>query len=132
MGSKNKNEKINISENSFSSSILELLPAHIENAPESKSKDIQTIQVKTLDSIFDNILSSKNNIYLKIDTQGYEKEVLTGAFDSLKKISCLQLEMSLIPLYSTESSFEDLMKLLTDQNFKLIGFESGFTNGRNW
>ena len=122
LGSKNKNEKINISENSFSSSILELLPAHIENAPESKSKDIQTIQVKTLDSIFDNILSSKNNIYLKIDTQGYEKEVLTGAFDSLKKISCLQLEMSLIPLYSTESSFEDLMKLLTDQ-FKLIGFE---------
>ena len=55
---------------------------------------------------------------------------MTGAFDSLKKISCLQLEMSLIPLYSTESSFEDLMKLLTDQNFKLIGFESGFTNNK--
>ena len=39
LGSRNGIEKINISENSYSSSILELLPDHIENAPQSKFKD---------------------------------------------------------------------------------------------
>lgn len=130
LGSRNGIEKINISENSYSSSILELLPDHIENAPESKFKDIQTIQIKTLDSVFENIISSKKSVYLKIDTQGYEKEVLTGAIDSLKKINCIQLEMSLTPLYSKESSFEELIKLLANHNFKLVGFESGFANNK--
>jgi len=128
LGSKNDKEKINISHNSFSSSILNILPTHIDNAPESKFKESEDIQVKKLDSVFNDLVSNNSKSYLKIDTQGYEKEVLIGAFDSLKKIDCIQIEMSLTPLYSNDASFDELFKLLNSKDFKLVGFESGFTN----
>jgi hypothetical protein len=70
---------------------------------------------------------------LKIDTQGYEKEVLIGAKNSLKDIFLLQLEMSLVPLYKNELLFLEFIDFLGREGFRLYSFEQGFSdpvNGR--
>lgn len=126
LGSKEEQMQINIAENSYSSSILEILPKHTDIAPESNYVGKELIKIKSLDSIFDNFCDSESKVYMKIDTQGFEKEVLIGAKNSLQKIDLLQIEMSLVPLYENESSFIEMLEFLTSNNFCLVGFESGF------
>jgi len=86
LGDKNESAEINVSGNSLSSSILDMLPMHEEAAPESHYIGKEKIKVKTLDSIFEDYCSTENNILLKIDTQGFEKKVIEGASESLDAI----------------------------------------------
>lgn len=107
LGDQVKRQDINIAGNSFSSSLLEMLPAHELAAPDSTYRGKEPIEVKTLDSIFAGLCSPANNVYLKIDTQGFESRVLRGARDSLAHIHLVQMEMSLVPLYQGEMEFSD-------------------------
>jgi len=126
LGNDNTNSIINISANSYSSSILSMTNAHSNLSKESAFVGEQNIVVKTLDSVFENIVDSDNNIFLKIDTQGYEKKVLLGALNSLENIVGIQLEVSLIELYKEEDLFLDMINFLDSKGFKTISIESGF------
>ncbi|MFO0357180.1 MAG: FkbM family methyltransferase [Sphingobacteriaceae bacterium] len=120
--------EINISENSDSSSLLPMLPDHLNSAPDSKYISKEEIEVKKLDTIFDEITNHTDNIYLKIDTQGFEKSVLNGAISSIKKIKAIQIELSIIPLYESSFNYKDLMNFLEQNGFKLVSIENGFSN----
>ena len=126
LGNENTNSIINISANSYSSSILSMTNAHTNLSKESTFVGEQNIVVKTLDSVFENIVDSDYNIFLKIDTQGYEKKVLLGALNSLENIVGIQLEISLIELYKEEDLFLDMINFLDSKGFKTISIESGF------
>jgi FkbM family methyltransferase len=128
IGSKNEKVTINISKNSFSSSILDILDTHVKSYPDSVYIDQEEVEIKTLDSIFGDYFEENDRILLKIDTQGYEKQVLLGAEESLKSIKGIQLEMSLIPLYKGESLFMDLIKHIQDRDFSLQSIETGSSN----
>lgn len=128
IGNQNTESVINISQNTYSSSILLMLPAHYESEPTSKYVSQQKIHIKTLDSIYNQYASSENNVMLKIDTQGYEKNVLEGAKESLKKISLIQLEMSLKPLYENEMIFLEMVDYLLNMGFELYSLENGFAD----
>lgn len=71
--------EINIAGNSYSSSLLEMLPAHLKSAPQSQYVGKETIEIRTLDSLFDAVCKSASSVYMKIDTQGFECKVLEGA-----------------------------------------------------
>jgi FkbM family methyltransferase len=77
---------INVASNSYSSSILNMLPKHTEGAPDSKYIAQQEIEIKKLDSVFDRFTNNNNKVMLKIDTQGFEKNVIDGALNSIKKL----------------------------------------------
>jgi FkbM family methyltransferase len=128
LGSENAKSIIHISSNSFSSSLLEILPVHLKNAPESKYVAQQEVEVKTLDSVFDTICGIGDRVMLKIDTQGFEKNVLEGAIESLKMISIIQVEMSVVPLYEGEMIFTEMIKYLQDKGFCLRSLENGFSD----
>ena len=110
----------------MSSSILNNLPQLTESAPDAVFVTKETIKVKTIDLVFKELNLEGENIYLKIDTQGYESKVIAGAENSLKKIKALQIEMSLIPSYEDVISFEDMIKLLEKKNFSVFSIESGY------
>lgn len=125
--------RINVAANSQSSSLLGMLPLHLESAPESKYTGQEEIEVKTLDSVFERLCSASQNIYLKIDTQGFESRVLRGAERSLSSIDTVQIEMSLAPLYQDELSIEQMCLLMIDKGYSLVSLENGFadpTSGR--
>jgi len=119
---------INISKNSDSSSLLEMLPSHLETAPQSKYISKETIVVKKLDTIFSETCNATDNIYLKIDTQGFEKKVLDGGVNSLKTIKAIQIELSLIPLYENALLYKEIVEFLEKRGFKLVSIENGFYN----
>jgi FkbM family methyltransferase len=61
---------------------------------------------------------------LKLDVQGFELSVLKGARHLLatRKVGCLVLEVSFIPLYENQGTFHDLTTLLTGHQYDLVGF----------
>jgi len=126
LGDKCEEALINVSENTFSSSLLEIMPNHIKNAPESKIINKEQISVKTIDDIFDKIVDDKETVLLKIDVQGYEKKVLEGARESLKKIKGIQIEMSIEELYRDEMLYIDMINFLKSLGFNLSSLENGF------
>ena len=126
LGERNGTATINIAKNSVSSSIMENLPQLTDSAPEAQFVTTEEIQICTLDSIFDKLNIQDKNIYLKIDTQGYEEMVLQGAKETLNVVKGIQLEMSFIPSYKGTVSFEDMKIRLNDLGFKLLAIENGF------
>src|SRR5437764_1356130 len=119
LGDQNTTASINISRNEYSSSLLSILPKHLQAEPESKYIGAEEITVRTLDSILPDYLASATNIYLKIDTQGFERRVIEGARNSLNKICGIQMEMSLAPLYENESLFPELLQLMFELGYDL-------------
>jgi FkbM family methyltransferase len=119
---------INVSENSVSSSLLNMLPKHLNSAPDSKYISKEKIVVIKLDSIYDDYCLNNENVYLKIDTQGFEKQILDGALNSLKNIKGVQLELSIIPLYDVTVTYIEMITFLNELGFELYSIESGFSD----
>ncbi|MCR5861172.1 FkbM family methyltransferase [Flavobacterium sp. J372] len=126
LGERDGKTYINIAQNSVSSSLLENLPQLTESAPGATFVNKEIVEVRRLDTIFKSLGISENNIYLKIDTQGYEKMVLEGAADSLQKIKGIQIEMALFPSYTKSLTFDETKKLLESKGFILMALENGF------
>lgn len=62
---------------------------------------------------------------MKIDTQGFEANILKGSRNSLKKIiKNIELEIMLDDCYEVNMSFYKIEKILNPFNFKLIGLYS--------
>ena len=128
LGSETGRATINIAANSESSSILEMLPAHVNAAPESRFVATEDIEIRTLDSVFDDVCRPGERVYLKIDTQGFEGRVLAGAEGSLARIDTVQIEMPLTPLYEGELAFSELSQLLLGKGYTIVGLEPGFAD----
>lgn len=126
LGERDGKATINISKNSVSSSILESLPKLVESAPGASFVKKEEIDIKKLDSIFESMNLKNKNIYLKIDTQGYESQVLDGSKNTLQHIKGVQIEMALIPSYKGAIGFQQMSLRLQDLGFNLISVESGF------
>jgi len=132
-GKINSLKSINISQNSVSSSILQIKKIHTEIEPHSKFVGKEKIRIIKLDNFLNKKKFSKKKIFLKIDTQGYEKNIILGSKKVLKQISCIMLELSLTPLYKNEASFFEMVNLLKKFGFKIWSIERGFadkTTGR--
>lgn len=119
---------IQIAGNSYSSSLLPMLPAHEAVAPDSSYVGSQPITVATLDSVFETCSLPGENLYLKIDVQGFEKQVLIGAQQSLTKIDTVQMELSLVPLYEGETLLSDMIQYMQQLGYGLVLLIPGFAN----
>lgn len=120
---------INISKNSVSSSILPMLAVHRSSAPESEYYASETVKLSKLDTIAPAYMNeSSRSIYLKIDVQGFESQVLAGASQTLASVKGLQLELSLVPLYEGEPLFRDLLDKLDKLGYDLHAVVPGFTD----
>lgn len=133
IGERDGETTINVAKNSVSSSLLDNLPQLTESAPEAKFIEKEIIKIKKLDSIFESLNLKGKNIYLKVDTQGYEEMVLLGASESLKHVTGIQIEMSFVPSYQGSITFDKMKDKLNDLGFNLLAIENGFydkTTGR--
>ena len=130
LGNENAESIINVSENLVSSSILNMLPEHVKRAPESKYVSKEKIEIKKLDTIFNNFFENGDNVMLKIDTQGYEKKVILGAESILNKIKIIEVEMSVVALYEKTESFRDMIDFLDSKGFELFFLENGFSDAK--
>ena len=114
---------INIAGNSWSSSLLDMLPLHLQAAPESAYVGTETIRVARLDSVFDHHVSQDDKVFLKIDTQGFTSKVLAGGEQSLGRIAGLEVELSTYPLYRDEPLIHEVLASLSSRGFNVFYLE---------
>ena len=128
LGDIEEKREMNIANNSVSSSFLDMLPSHLSAAPASRYTDREEVEIKKIDSIFDSLPIKDATIYMKVDTQGFDGNVIRGAERSLPRIPFIQIEMSLTPLYEGEIPFIDMCLFMQQKGYSLIGLETGLTD----
>ncbi len=131
LGNKNSQTVINISKNSVSSSLLNINEEHIKNAPDSETIDKQHTEEIKLDDLFHELEIENKNLFLKIDTQGYEFQVLEGAKKTLDKFKGILVEVSLVELYEDQKKWQEIVDFVQNFGFKLWSVDRGFTNKIN-
>jgi FkbM family methyltransferase len=83
----------------------------------------ETVTVRTLDVVLP-VLQERigfDRPYLKIDTRGFDIEVLRGASDSLPAVKALQTEASVIGIYKGMPQDVDTIRYLDEHGFDITG-----------
>lgn len=125
LGAEPGTAEINVASNSRSSSLLPMLDAHLDAAPSVHYVGAETITVSTLDAEAAELVAGRRP-FLKIDTQGFEREVLAGGPATVKACLGLQLELSLVPLYEGGMLIDEAMSWAYDHGFCMVGLEQGY------
>jgi len=131
LGSKRGRIELNIAANTASSSVLPMLDAHLDAAPESRYVDKQTVNIERLDELALEFIPLAGVLLVKVDTQGYELEVLKGATGLLQRVVAIQLELSLTPLYEGAPAFLDMIAFMASSGFDLFSIVPGFRDKRS-
>jgi FkbM family methyltransferase len=131
LGEKTDTLTMEVAGNSFmSSSLLQMLPNHVEAEPTSAIFRTETVSVRRLDEVLPPLLNNEERIFLKVDTQGFEDHVLKGATGILGKIVLLELELSLVTLYSGQTLLPEMMNLVAGLGFTPVSLDRGFADNK--
>jgi FkbM family methyltransferase len=117
---------LQVAGNSLSSSVLPMLERHTASAPQSATVGQIEVAQRTLDGVMLRHLRPERKVLLKIDTQGYEEQVLSGATTCLAHISLVQLEMSLVPLYRGQRLWAEMIELMRKHGFGIWSVQPEF------
>lgn len=103
-----------------------LQPDHAQTSEFStanKVKQTQIVLVKCLDDVIPEVrqVLDFKNLYLKIDTQGFDLEVIKGARHFLPDIAAIQCEVSIIPIYQGMPDYSTTIATLKALGFDLAG-----------
>jgi FkbM family methyltransferase len=129
LGERDEELTMEVAGNSMmSSSLLHMLPNHVEAYPASAIYKTETVKVRRLDETLRPKLNGANRLFLKIDTQGFEDHVLRGAQGILEYVALLELELSLVPLYESQSLLPEMMNFVADLGFLPVDLGRGFAD----
>ena len=67
-------------------------------------------------------------IFVKIDTQGYEENIVLGADKVLNQIGAIMIETSISKVYNQEKDYLEMINLMKSFGFHVWSVERGFTN----
>jgi FkbM family methyltransferase len=87
-------------------------------------KRTEVVEVRRLDSILSECVEGIHDprIYLKMDTQGWDIQVLVGASGVLDRVLALQSEISVQNIYSGMPGYLESLSLIGRMGFKPVGF----------
>ena len=124
LGSRDETLPLRIAGNSGWTSFLEKAKPQVTEVADAVTvTDIVTVPVHRLDCILARILPeyAHENIYLKLDTQGFDLEVLQGAGSMLAHIAALQTELEFLPIYANAPSYISVLEYLQENQYALTG-----------
>ena len=121
---------LHVAGNSVSSSLREMTAAHLDAAVHSKYVGTEEVRVVTLaDLIAQYGGSSDASVFVKLDVQGHERDVLDGAGDCLDAVGGIQLELSLVELYAGQALMPAQVDFLAKHGLALWSLDRGFMDG---
>ena len=120
--------QINVASNSTSSSLLPMQDSHRAAEPNVDIVRQETIRVERLDDVVADIIRPEDTVYLKIDTQGFERHVLAGGQQTLARSVGLQLELSFVSLYEGGMLANEAISMAYDAGFHLEVIEQGWAS----
>lgn len=86
----------------------------------------ESVRVRRFEDVFGEINEHYgfSHPYMKIDTQGFDLEVIRGAGNSLADIAVIQCEVSVIPIYIGMPDYINTLSTLKNLGFDLAGLFS--------
>ncbi len=99
-----------------------------ERAPELGIVRREVVTVSTLESVMNKYYPRGDRLFLKLDAQGYERQILEGGRDALARVVGMRIEMSIVRTYEKEPLIYEMMPYLYDLGFELCGIEEAWSN----
>jgi FkbM family methyltransferase len=112
IGDRDGEVELEVSAESDMSSILPQSELLRRISPSSAVLRRERVSMVRLESAARPYLLPEDRIFLKIDTQGFEPQVLAGAGSLMARLCGLQLEMSLVRCYEGEVGFRAMLDRL--------------------
>lgn len=125
LGAEDKLASINVSEHtSFSSFHQPNATAAALFGTASAVQRSEEVEIRRLDTVLDKlpIKISSGRTYLKLDTQGWDLEVLAGAHQVLDHVVALQTEVAVQPIYDGMPLMADSLAAIAERGFTPSGF----------
>jgi FkbM family methyltransferase len=119
---------LHVSESDDSSSLLAPSPRLMSIYPQTREVQQLTVEVARLDEVLE-VADLRSPCLLKIDVQGFEQEVLTGAEGLFPMIDEILVECSFVELYSGQPLADDLIGHLRGRGYRLRGIHDVVTDG---
>jgi hypothetical protein len=107
--------------------VLPMLEQHAAAAPAAQYVEQESVPATTVDEIVTDHDLTPERTLLKIDVQGYERDVLDGAVKTLPSFVGVRTEMSLVALYDGQALMPEIIDILGRNGFQLWHIEPGFT-----
>lgn len=115
------NIDINVADNTVFSSIKSIHSEYSDYNGESKIVDTERVKIFKLDSLKEKYFDSDSRIFIKIDTQGFEQEVLKGAKELLKTAKGIKIEAPLMTIYNEVNwGIVEMLNFFSSLNFRCI------------
>jgi FkbM family methyltransferase len=131
IGEKDGTVDMNITADSVFSSVLKISDWHSKLKPYSKIIKTEEVSLSKLDTVVKKYVKNFENkrILLKIDTQGYEQQVLEGASELLKDVVGIKIEIPLAPIYEDVGfTFYKTLNFLEKEGFYPYSFNNEGVN----
>ncbi len=115
---------INVSNHTEYSSFRQINSAAQERlGDETRTRGSETVEIRRLDSVLSTLpVTAADRIYLKMDTQGWDLEVLKGAQGALGQVIALQTEVAVQPIYDEMPVMRESIAAIADYGFTPSGF----------
>jgi FkbM family methyltransferase len=117
LGAEDGSAELFVAENDTMSSFKEL--TEFGKSTGAKLTDTLSTRISRLDTFLKQQPELLKNVYLKIDTQGFEMEVLRGAGNMLSRITAVQAEIALVHTYADELDWVVFISWMRSQKFEL-------------
>ncbi len=121
---------LNVSAESDMSSVRGFRPEMAQLLDSARFVDAETVPLARLDGWIDRWAGPTDRLLLKLDTQGYDFEVLAGAAATLARVWLIQVELALAPVYQGEPDWRAAADRLAALGFQPILLIPGYFNRR--
>jgi FkbM family methyltransferase len=115
LGASSAMANLNITNNLSSSSLLR----SVEETELTRVCRKESVQTFRLDQVLLPFIKPEDRLFLKIDVQGYEEQVIAGAQGILENVFGMQIELSLCPQYEGQSLYRSFLDLLKEAGYDL-------------
>ena len=120
VGSSESTLTMNLTTDDKCSSLLKPTGELQRRLPNATICGTEEVRLRTLDSIGREQAADADSLYLKIDVQGYEAEVLKGGPECLRRAKAVEVELSLVDCYDKAPRFFEVVSQLHDQGLNLV------------
>jgi FkbM family methyltransferase len=97
-------------------------------APDQEVIRKESVEIITLTDFYKEHALNHERIFLKIDVQGFELNVIKGAMGIMDKIIGIKLEASIVKQYLEEPDLYEILPYLLGLGFSVYQFEDGWRN----
>jgi len=127
LGNTDGSAEINVTTNTVFSSLLTPDDESRSRFPANRTDRRETVEIRRLENVLEECLRgiAASRLYLKLDTQGFDLEVLRGAASVLPRVLALQTEVSFRSIYHAMHDFTESIAEFRACGFEVVDFLPG-------